>query len=81
MYLLAPFTVQNFKKIRRGNLKLGGCAVFRLKMVCLPHKRILSENPLVNLVAFIHVCLHAQNQSQISIHIEMRYEILTIKEY
>ena len=42
----------------------------------LTQMRNISENLLIYLVHFIHVYLHAKNQSQISMN-----EILTIKEY
>ena len=42
----------------------------------LTQMRNISENLLIYLVPFIHVYLHAKNQSQISMN-----EILTIKEY
>ena len=32
MYLLAPFILQNFKKILRAHPELRGCAIFRPKM-------------------------------------------------
>ena len=35
MYLLAPFTLQNFKNILRADPELRGCAIFRPKMVRL----------------------------------------------
>ena len=41
---------------------------FPAKMVHLPQMRIFSENPLVNLVVFTHVYLHAKKQSQMSIY-------------
>ena len=42
-----------------------------------PQMRIFFRNLLVSLVSFIHVYLHAKNQSQILIY----SEILTIKKY
>ena len=36
MYLLAPFILQNFKKILRADPELWGCAIFGPKMVHLP---------------------------------------------
>ena len=35
MYLLAPFNLQNFKKILRANSELWGCAIFGHKMAHL----------------------------------------------
>ena len=35
MYLLAPFILQNFKKIRTANPELSGCAIFGPKMAHL----------------------------------------------
>ena len=68
MYLLAPFIVQNFKKILRADPKLWGRTIFMPKTARLPGKRIFSENLLLNLVTFIYVYLYAKIQSQISIH-------------
>ena len=70
MYLLAPFIVQNFKKVLKADPKLPERTIVRCKMAHLTQKIFFffSENPLVNLVAFIHVYLQAKNQSQMSIH-------------
>ena len=65
IYLLAPFIVQNFKNILPADLELWGYAVFGLKMADFPKLEFFSENLLMSLVSFIHVYLHAKNQSQI----------------
>ena len=68
MYFLVPFIVENFPKILRADSKLRGRTIFRPTMVRLPKKGISSENTLVNLVAMIHVYLHAKYQGQMPIH-------------
>ena len=55
------------KNILWANSKLWGCAIFGPKMAHLLRKVNFSENPLVKLVAIIHVYLHAKNQSHVSI--------------
>ena len=61
-YLLALFIVQNFKKL------LGACAIFGPKMANLPKQEFFSENPLISLVPFSHVYLHAKKHIQILIY-------------
>ena len=39
MYLLAPFILQNFKKILKANPVLWGCAIFETKMAHLSWKK------------------------------------------
>ena len=62
-YLLAPFIVKK-KKNLWADPKLWGYTIFRPKTTCLAQKWIFSENPSVNFVAFIHLYVHAENQSQ-----------------
>ena len=64
IYLLAPFIVQNLKKILPVDPELWGCAIYGP----FPQIRIFSENLLMSLVSFIHVYLHAKNHSQILIY-------------
>ena len=59
IYLLAPFIGQNFKKILPAN--------FWAQNGPFPQMGIFFRNLLINLVSFIHVYLHAKNQSQILI--------------
>ena len=47
MYLLAPFILQNFKKILRANPELWGCAIFGLKMAHLPWTKLFWYKPLL----------------------------------
>ena len=68
IYLLAPFIVQNFKKILPADPELWGCAIFGPKMAHFPKWEFFSENLLMNLVSFIHPYLHAKNKSQILIY-------------
>ena len=65
IYLLAPFIVQNLKKALPTDPVLWGCAMFGPKMAHFPKWGFFSENLLISLVSFIHVYLHAKNQSQI----------------
>ena len=44
MYLLAPFILQNFKKILRADPELWGCTIFGPKMVHLPQTKLFLEN-------------------------------------
>ena len=68
MQLMVFFIMQNFKSILSVDARLFECFAFRPKMAHLSQKRIFSVNQLVNLIAFIHDCLHVKNQSQMSIH-------------
>ena len=67
IYLLVPFLMQNFRKIVPADPEWG-CAIFWPKMVHLPKWEFFSEKLLMSLVSFIHVNLHAKNQSQILIY-------------
>ena len=75
--LLAPFVVQNFKKILPADPELWGCAILGPKIAHFPKWEYFSENVLMSLVSFIHAYLHAK--------IKVRYlsigEISTIKKY
>ena len=44
MYLLAPFILQNLKKIIRANPELWGCAIFGPKMAHLPGTKFFGTN-------------------------------------
>ena len=68
IYLLASFIEQNFTKILPADPELRGCAIFGSKMADFPKLEFFSENLLMSLVSFIHVYLHAKNQSQILIY-------------
>ena len=65
IYLLAPFTVQNFKIIPVDPPELLGCTIFGPKMTHFHKWEIISENLLMSFVSFIQAYLHAKNQSQI----------------
>ena len=47
MYLLAPFILQNFKKILRADPELWRCAIFKPKMVHLLWKFLGGYKPLL----------------------------------
>ena len=68
IYLLAPFLVQNFKKILPTDPGLWGCTIFVPKMTHFSKWDPFSEHLLMSLVSFIHAYLHAKNQSQILIY-------------
>ena len=68
IYLLAPFIVQNFKKILPADPQLWGCAIFGHKMTQFPKWEFFSENLFMSLVSFIHAYLPAKNQSQMFIY-------------
>ena len=67
IYLLAPFIVQNFKKILPVDPELRMRKFWRQNGP-FSQIRIFSENLLMSLVSFIHAYLHAKNQSQILIY-------------
>ena len=67
IYLLAPFIVQNFKKILPADPVMRMCN-FWAQNGPFPQMRIFSENLLMSLVSFIHAYLHVKNQSQILIY-------------
>ena len=60
IYLLAPFIVQNFKKIPPADPELW-CTIFGLKMVNFPKWEFFSENLLMSLVSFIYANLRPKN--------------------
>ena len=67
IYLLAPFLVQNFKKILTADPELR-MHNFWAQNDPFPQTRIFSENLLKSVVSFIQAYLHAKNQSQILIY-------------
>ena len=69
IYLLAPFIVGNFKKILPADPELWGCAILVSKIAHFPKWEFFFwEKLLTSLVSFIHVYLHAKNESQILIY-------------
>ena len=72
IYLLAPFIVQNFKKILPADPELWGCTIFGPKMAHFPKWELFSENLLMSLVSFIHAYLQAKNQS-LNINLLVKY--------
>ena len=54
MYLLAPFILQNFKKILRANPELWGCAIFRTKMAQLSWTIFFGTNQTI-IITFIYL--------------------------
>ena len=68
IYILAPFIVQNFRKILPLDPELWECAIFGPKMADFPKQEFFLENLLISLVSFIHAYIHAKNQSQILIY-------------
>ena len=60
IYILAPFIVQNLKKIPPSDPELW-CTIFGLKMVNFPKWEFFSENLLMSLVSFIHANLRPKN--------------------
>ena len=68
IYLLALFTVQNFKKFFQQIQSYEVCNVWAQNGP-FPQMRIFfSENLLMSLVSFIHTYLHAKNQILIFIY-------------
>ena len=55
IYLLAPFIVQNLKKILPADPELRGCAIFGPKMAYFPKSEIFSENLLMGLASFMPI--------------------------
>ena len=68
IYLLAPFTVQNVKKILSADPELWGCTIFGPKMAYLPKWQFFQKDSLISLVTFIDAYLHAKIQSQVLIY-------------
>ena len=54
MYLLAPFILQNFKKILRADPELWGCAIFRTKMAHLSWTIFFGTNQTI-IITFIYL--------------------------
>ena len=63
MYLLAPFILENFKKILRANPELWGRAILGPKMAQFPKSEFFSEKLFMSFVSYIQAYLHAKNQS------------------
>ena len=55
MYLLAPFILQNFKKILRADPELWRCAIFKPKMVHLLWKFLGGVQTII--ITFIYLCI------------------------
>ena len=68
IYLLALFTVQNFKKFLQQIQSYEDVQFLGPKWPISPNENFFSENLLMSLVSFIHAYLHAKNQSQILIY-------------
>ena len=68
IYLLAPFIVQNFKKILPADPELWGCTIFGPKMAHFPKWEFFLENLVMSFVSFIPAYLHDKNQSEILIY-------------
>ena len=67
IYLLAPFIVQNFKKILPVDQEMR-MHNFWAENGSFPQMRFFSENLLIRFISFVHAYLHARNQSQILIY-------------
>ena len=68
IYLLAPFILQNFKKILTMDPELWDAQFLGPKWPISPKWELFSENLLMSLFSFIHAYLHAKNRSQIFIY-------------
>ena len=68
-----PFHCAKFKKILPADPELWGCTIFGTKMVHFSKWEFFSENLPMSLVSFIHAYLHTKNQSQIDIHLLVKY--------
>ena len=72
MHLLAPFIVQNFKKIYIADLKLRRHAILRPQMARLPRKVIVFRKP-INKPCRVHSCLSTWSKSEADVNPLMRY--------
>ena len=63
-----PFHCAKSKRNLTMDAELWQCTIFGPKVVHLPQINFFPENVLMSLVSFIHVYLHAKNQSQILIY-------------
>ena len=72
IYLLAPFIVQNFKKILPADPELWGCAIFGPKMAHFPKWEFFFRKP-VNEPCFFHSCLSTCQKSKSDINLLVKY--------
>ena len=70
---IGSFHCAKFKKILPADPELWGCTIFGTKMVHFSKWEFFSENLPMSLVSFIHAYLHTKNQSQIDIHLLVKY--------
>ena len=75
IYLLAPFIVQNFKKILLADLELRGCANVWVQNDPFPKMRIFFRKP-VNEPCFFHSCLSTCQKSKSDINLLVKYSQL-----
>ena len=68
IYLLAPFIVQNFKKIFPQIQSYEDAQFLGPKWTISPNENFFSENLFMSFVTFIHAYLQAKSQSQILIY-------------
>ena len=61
MYLFAPFTLQNFKKILRPNPELWGCAIFWPKMVHLSRTKNFLVQTIISTFIYLLALFMVQN--------------------
>ena len=69
MYLLAPFILQNFKKILRIDPELWGCAIFGLKMTICPEQIFWVQTIIVTFI-YLMALFIAQNFKKILLQIQ-----------
>ena len=72
IYLLAPFIVQNFKKILPADPELWGCAIFGPKMAHFPKWEFFFRKP-VNEPCFFHSCLSTCQKSKSHTKLLVKY--------
>ena len=72
IYLLAPFIVQNFKKILPADPELWGCAIFGPKMAHFPKWEFFFRKP-VNEPCFFYSCLSTCQKSKSDINLLVKY--------
>ena len=76
MYLLAPFILQNFKKILRADPELWGCAIFGPKMAHLSWTKVFGTNHYYYfhlLIGPFSLCKILKNYCSRSRVMKMRY--------
>ena len=71
IYLLAPFTVQNFKKILPSNPELWGCTIFGQKWPISLNENFFRRP--VNKPCFFHSCLYTCQNSKSDINLLVEY--------